>query len=193
MLFTSVSISSPPRRAPIGGARQWSPQIRTSSSRAPKGLSPSSTPFSSSGASSFVSPPSRALPLARARGVAPRTRARARAHTQTHAHAHAHARTRRCARLPPRDEATVLVALAVGVFDGVGGLIATLDDGGAISVLYLGTAPPGGAVGSTVDGGAAQLELDPDEMDAEWRALLEGEFLFSLPLHFCVMRRLLTM
>ena len=40
-------------------------------------------------------------------------------------------------------------------------------------MLYLGTTPPDGAVGSAVAGGSAQLDLDPDAMDAEWRSLLE--------------------
>ena len=78
-----------------------------------------------------------------------------------------------CARLPPSlGDDSVLVAVAVGRFAGVNGLVATLTDTGALSVLYMGTKPPDGTVGSGVNG-AVQLGGDVDAMDAEWRELLD--------------------
>jgi Bardet-Biedl syndrome 9 protein len=60
------------------------------------------------------------------------------------------------------------VALEVGRFAGLRGLVASLDEAGGVRVSYLGTSPPSDAVGAFAEGKA----LDYDSMDAEHRALL---------------------
>lgn len=63
---------------------------------------------------------------------------------------------------------SVPVCLSVGSFGGLNGLIATLDDTGHTSLLYLGTDPPTSSVVGTT-----QRELNYEKMDEEHRKLLD--------------------
>ena len=60
------------------------------------------------------------------------------------------------------------VALKVGRFGGIPGMVVTLDEAGELSVSYLGTDPPTTAVGAT-----EAKELDYEAMDQEHKALLQ--------------------